>query len=246
MSKQSKSILLPTSNRPLLHFLQCERYPVLDQLLLEETLLRTTTQNWCLINRGSSPAIVFGISGRINDHLSAPSPFPLIRRYSGGGTVVVDEDTLFVSLIFQKADGPSPCYPEPVLRWSAHLYQEAFALPGFALKENDYVIGSRKCGGNAQYFQKHRFVHHTTFLWDYTTNRMNTLLFPPKTPAYRQDRPHDAFLCRLKDYFPSQNLLIDSILSTLSRFYTLKKHSSLPTLAPSCRLSTRIIEQSLK
>ena len=30
---------------------------------------------------------------------------PVIKRYSGGGTVVIDENTLFVSLIFSK-DSP--------------------------------------------------------------------------------------------------------------------------------------------
>ena len=38
--------------------------PILKQLQIEEALLRATSDNWCLLNNGSSqPAIVMGISG---------------------------------------------------------------------------------------------------------------------------------------------------------------------------------------
>ena len=39
-------------------------YPIYDQLLLEEALLRSDTRNWCIISEGSPPAIVMGISGK--------------------------------------------------------------------------------------------------------------------------------------------------------------------------------------
>ena len=41
--------------------------PVWQQLAIEEALLRADDENWCVINEGSAPAIVFGISGKIDE-----------------------------------------------------------------------------------------------------------------------------------------------------------------------------------
>src|SRR5204862_7928721 len=93
-------------------------------------------------------------------------------------------------------------FPEPIMRWNGELFESAFKLPGFCLRENDYVIGDQKCGGNAQYIRKERFLHHTSFLWDFCHNKMDLLQNPKKTPPNRLGRAHDDFLCRMKDFFP--------------------------------------------
>ena len=120
--------------------------------------------------------------------------------------------------------------PSPSCALLKQFYQEAFALDDFELRENDYVIGSRKCGGNAQYIQKNRFVCHTTFLWDYSKERMNSLLIPKKIPLYRQNRSHEAFLCCLKEYFSSKEHLLETIPPALSKHYTLKEAPPINTL----------------
>jgi hypothetical protein len=49
---------------PVLNLLRTSRLPIIAQLRLEEALLRTSTENWMLINDGTvQPAIVLGISG---------------------------------------------------------------------------------------------------------------------------------------------------------------------------------------
>lgn len=206
-----------------IHLLHLKNTPIFEQLKIEEALLRLNEDNWCILNEGSSPSIVMGISGKpaqlINLKKIETAPVPVIKRFSGGGTVIVDEDTLFVSFIFQKSAHDFPCYPEPILRWSEQFYQQALSIPGFHLRENDYVIGNHKCGGNAQYIKKHRFVHHTTFLWDYKEKHMEYLLYPPKTPSYREARAHTDFLCPLKNYLDSQNHFIASIKKTLASHY---------------------------
>src|SRR5690242_20055278 len=145
-----------------LHLLHLKSYPIWEQLQLEEGLLRTDNRNWCLINEGSPPAIVMGISGNlhelVNSEKAMAAQIPIIKRFSGGGTVVVDENTLFITFIFQKELHPLS-YPEPIMRLSETLYQEAFNHPHFSLRENDFVIGEKKCGGNAQYIKKERFLH---------------------------------------------------------------------------------------
>ena len=76
-------------------------------------------------------------------------------------------------------------------------------LPSFQLKENDYVLGEKKIGGNAQSIVSSGFLHHTSFLWDYDDDNMNYLTLPNKQPEYRGNRSHDEFLVRLKDHYGS-------------------------------------------
>lgn len=202
-----------------LHFIQLKNTPIFEQLQLEEALLRTDERNFCIVNQGSPRAIVMGISGQPEKLLNLDSVrqerIPVIKRFSGGGTVIVDEHTLFITFIFSKSSLPILPFPESILRWSAALYSRAWQIPEFHLRENDYCIGDKKCGGNAQYIQKGRWLHHTSFLWDYTEENMKHLLLPPKRPQYRQDRPHTDFLTRLRHYAQDQTLLVEKLKKSL-------------------------------
>ncbi len=212
-----------------MNILHLKNTPIFQQLQIEEALLRLDKRNFCIINEGSAPAIVMGISGSpstlINEERLAQTPIPVIKRFSGGGTVVVDEDTLFISFLCQADEHDFSPYPEPIMRWTEEIYKESFNLPEFHLKENDYVIGKRKCGGNAQYLRKGRWLHHTTFLWDYKKSNMDLLLHPPKVPDYRDKRSHDEFLTRLSDHLPSKELFVTSFKKALGKRYDLEEVS---------------------
>lgn len=215
-----------------LNLLHLKGYPIFEQLRLEERLLQESEENWCLINEGSPPAIVMGISGKpellISSHKLAAKPIPVIRRFSGGGTVVVDEETLFVSFIFATDAHSFPAYPEPILRWSASLYEELFANLSFALRDQDYAIHDRKCGGNAQYIRRGKWLHHTTFLWNFCPTKMGYLLYPPKTPSYRQGRDHEQFLCKLREFFSSPEEWVERLKQALHRRYEVVEQKSSP------------------
>ena len=103
-----------------IHIIELTHTPILEQLQIEEALLRNTNNNYCLINKGSPVSIVMGISAKVNEvlvpQLALKNTIPIIRRFSGGGTVVVDSDTVFVSFIFQKDLLKLSLYPEPLLR----------------------------------------------------------------------------------------------------------------------------------
>lgn len=212
-----------------IHLLLLENFPIYDQLRVEEALLRVDDRNWCVLNIGSPPAIVMGISGKaellIDRVLMHQCPVPLIRRFSGGGTVFVDHNTCFVTWICNTEHTDVACCPSKVHQWTEKFYQSAFPSLEMCLQESDYVIGNRKFGGNAQYLSKKRWLHHSSLLWDYNLENMRYLLMPKKIPLYRQQRFHEEFLCRLRDYFPTKESLKEQIHVALYQHFHIEKGS---------------------
>lgn len=199
-----------------LHLVRLKGISILKQLQYEEALVRADRRNWCLFNEGSSDAIVMGISGipeELIDHHYCS--VPVIRRFSGGGTVVVDSNTCFVTMICNHRDVRIQPFPQHILKWNGDLYRNHFKN-GYEVKENDYVLHGQKIGGNAQYITKDKWLHHTSLLWDFDTEKMKMLKLPPKMPDYRQGRPHSDFLCRIKPFLPNKKDLFEKILMSLS------------------------------
>ena len=63
---------------------------------------------------------------------------PVVRRFTGGGTVVVDPITIFVTFICNKdaVAGLQP-YPQPIMSWTGALYNKVFqGIGDFHLREN--------------------------------------------------------------------------------------------------------------
>jgi hypothetical protein len=63
---------------------------------------------------------------------------PVVRRFSGGGTVIVDEGTVFATFICSKAavGGLQP-FPRDIMTWTGQLYGKVFDGFGeFHLREN--------------------------------------------------------------------------------------------------------------
>lgn len=192
---------------------------ILRQLRLEEKLLRSPgAGNWCLLNDGTPErSVVLGISGKphqlVDVRRALDDGLRVIKRFSGGGTVIVDRDTQFVTLVMNAAAVPDlALFPRQIMDWTGSLYggrpHGVFAdVPGWQLRENDYVIGERKVGGNAQSISKDRWLHHTSFLWDFREETMKYLTNPAKQPRYRANRSHSDFLAPLKTYLPDRNAL---------------------------------------
>jgi len=232
------------------HLLDLQGMAIYEQLQLEEALLRADDRNWCIVNRGSPEGIILGISSKYVEHINpimqSAKRVPIIRRCSGGGVVYIDQDTHFYTLIGNRANLPVPCTPQELLSWSERLYAPAFKDISFSLRENDYVIGERKFGGNAQYLCKERWLHHSSLLWDYRPKKMEYLLMPPKMPTYREKREHKHFLCRLADYFPSPEFFQNQMVAAVGLQYPLipiDLKDVLPILEKDHRRATMRLEE---
>ncbi len=213
-------------NLPQVRYLALEGVPIFEQLQLEEALLRAGQDNYVIINHKSTPAIVMGISGK-KEELVEPShyaknPVPIIRRFSGGGCVLVGEETLFLTFIFNRKDADIGTCPKMLLEHTEMLLKPAFRDLPFQVRENDYVLDDKKFGGNAQYFTKTRWLHHTSLLWDYCPDAMQVLKMPPKIPEYRNRRSHGDFLCRLNQYYASKDAFFEGVIAALGSRYSLQ------------------------
>lgn len=193
-----------------LHVLKLVGVPIFDQLVLEEALLRTDQRNWFIwnVDTPSDGTIVLGLSSKPHLLLDVAKVkadnIPLIRRFTGGGTVIVDHDTVFSSFIMNHKSLPEvPAFPQQVMTWTGSVYKPVFdahtlasqlptcsnhddamhlqgeesspksqsqssssqksSVESFALKQDDYVFGNYKVGGNAQSITRDRWCHHTSF-----------------------------------------------------------------------------------
>ncbi|KAH9618698.1 hypothetical protein KSS87_016694 [Heliosperma pusillum] len=255
ISRLRNLITLPSMNLVMLN-----RIPILQQLHLEERLLRTSSDNWCIINDGTNdPTIVMGVSGKPAQLLEIKpvlrDKIPVIRRFTGGGTVIVDHGTVFVSFICNKdAVSCLQPFPQPIMAWTSLLYDQVFHEAGdYKLRENgmkfelfvidvkwvlvlvekwlysyvfviDYVFGNRKFGGNAQSITKNRWIHHTSFLWDYDDRNMTYLKNPKRAPEYRLARNHSDFICRIKEILP-RPAFIERTIKAAEHHFSLKSIS---------------------
>jgi lipoate---protein ligase len=212
-----------------LNLLEINGLDILTQLEIEEALIKTSNDSWCIINEGPpKKQIVLGISNKIEELVdidkAKKDKIEIIRRFSGGGAIIVDQNSLFVSFIVSKNILPFS-FPEEIFKWSEELYKKVFSTPHFSLKENDYLLRDKKCGGNAQYIKKERWLHHSSFLWDYEIENMDYLKMPPTMPSYRKNRVHQEFLIAIKHYFSSKKAFIEKIIFNLQKEFCLELSS---------------------
>jgi lipoate---protein ligase len=150
-------------------------------------------------------AVVLGASRRLADDVfletCASDQVPILRRSSGGGTVLVGPGALCVTVILPEDAAPGLFSVD-----LAHTYvleQIAAALrravPAVdVLGRGDLVIESRKFGGSAQRRLKNWFMVHCSILFDFPIERITRCLkMPSRQPEYRAGRSHENFLCNL-------------------------------------------------
>ncbi|KAK8806764.1 hypothetical protein WA588_005566 [Blastocystis sp. NMH] len=219
--------------KPQIKLLKLANTTIHRQLMIEEALLRTNKSNWCIMNNHLNPTIVMGLSGKVEKLINVEKAkelhLPVIKRFSGGGTVVVDNSTFCLTFILNKSDFPKLVFPTPLMDWSGEFYQNVFKRIGvstFALRENDYVFNDQKFAGNAQSFSSDRMLHHTSFLWDFQDEMMKALKHPEKQPKYREQREHTSFLTRMKDHVPSKELFLESFLTQVNQEFEVMEETT--------------------
>jgi lipoate-protein ligase A len=161
-------------------------------------------------------AIVLGASRRLAEDVHVDfcrdDGVPILRRSSGGGTVVVGPGALNVSLILPESEAPGLAAVDVAQRYVLDRIAKSIRRAGPAVSvagRGDLALGDRKCGGSAQRRLKHWFMVHCSILYDFPIERIvRYLKVPARQPEYRQGRAHQDFLSNLG--LPRQ-ALIDAI-----------------------------------
>jgi lipoate-protein ligase A len=157
--------------------------------------------------------VVLGHSGKVHFEIELAScqanRIPILRRCSGGGTVLQGPGCLNYSLILRIDNRDSL---RNVSRTNSFVLGalkqalESLIGPGVEIQgHTDLAFGMRKFSGNAQY-RKRRFVlFHGTFLLHFDISVIGKFLpVPLKQPVYRQNRTHDNFLTNVN--LPPDNI----------------------------------------
>jgi lipoate-protein ligase A len=151
------------------------------------------------------PAVVLGSGGvvadEVDDAACAADGVPVLRRSSGGGTVLLGRGCLLFSLVLAYERSPLLAEVRPSYAHILALLCEALAdvAPGAApVGVSDLAAGGRKFSGNAQQRKRHFFLHHGTLLYDFDLPLLARYLpAPPRQPEYRAGRPHLDFVMNL-------------------------------------------------
>jgi len=150
--------------------------------------------------------VVVGYSNRAATEANLPfckaNDIPVLRRCTGGGTVLQGPGCINYSLIVRISDGPFQSIPGTnafILKCHEAAFTALLQKPVELAGETDLAIGGLKFSGNAQRRKKHSLIFHGTLLLDLDISVVEkTLAFPSKHPAYRLNRSHSDFLLNLK------------------------------------------------
>ena len=163
-----------------------------EQLLLEGQGVMRVWESPC-------ECVVMGQSGRAEREVFEPFEVPVLRRCSGGGTVVLGPGCLNYAVVLPIEWDPRWRDVAFSLRWVMQKMQAALALPGLRIAGHcDLALHGRKVSGNAQRRTRQAFLHHGTLLYNFDLARVEKLLrMPSRRPAYRGERDHTEFLANL-------------------------------------------------
>ena len=128
---------------------------------------------------------------------------PVLRRTSGGGTVLQGPGCLNFAVVLNKKRDPALETISGTYRYVLERVLTGLRTAGvegvfrpvcdLALMSND-----KKFSGNAQRRGREHILHHGTLLYDFDLPLvMRYLKMPRKMPDYRHARPHDAFVTNI-------------------------------------------------
>ena len=198
-----------------------------ENLACDEALL-----DWCENGEGEEVLrfwkprdhfVVVGYANRIADEVNVAAcekrNIPILRRCSGGGTVVQGPGCLNYALVLRITDnghlrtiGQSNKF---IMERNRAAIESLFLKSEiFACGHTDLVVGGHKFSGNSQRRRKNFLLFHGTFLLNFDLPLIGELLqMPSKQPDYRRDRDHDEFLVNLK-------ISVDSLKNTLAKTWS--------------------------
>lgn len=193
-----------------------------ENILFDEVLLYLAERGSCgqVLRFWESEVtfIVLGRTSKVEEDITLAAikeDIPVLRRFSGGGSVLQGKGCLNYTLILSKELNPEVAGLRSsyqfILSRVSHAFKDINIGILFA-SISDLIIpeGGRKISGNAQHRGKKFILHHGTILYNFDIALIGRYLkIPKEAPSYRQGRSH-------KDFLTNVNVASGKIKESLS------------------------------
>jgi lipoate-protein ligase A len=149
--------------------------------------------------------VVIGRSSKIDEEVDrarcAELGIPVLRRASGGASIVAGPGCLMYAVILSHAQRPQLAMLDEahrtVLEPLARELQKVLPSVHWA-GTSDLALGERKFSGNSLRCKRQHLVYHGTLLYDFELDLVGQVLrTPPRQPEYRAGRAHGQFIANL-------------------------------------------------
>ena len=177
-----------------------------DEAILDEAesgqLKNTVVRTW----QAAAPAVVLGSSSELHKEVNYDTctqlNIPVLRRPSGGATVILGPGCVMWSIVTPYRDVPPL---EAIHAAMLDPLAEALSATGRNVARegtSDLVIRAagraKKISGNALRVRRQSVLYHGTLLDAFPLELVGQLLrHPPREPEYRRQRSHSEFLTNL-------------------------------------------------
>jgi lipoate---protein ligase len=177
----------------------------LDEALLEQAEAGGKPLETLRLWEPIAPMVVLGRSSRIDVEVHGETcrelGIPVLRRISGGATIVTGPGCLMYALILS-------CERRPRLRSLSQAHHDVLEMLTGALRPLvgdvesrgtcDLTLGPLKFSGNSVRCRRGHLLYHGTLLYDFPLELVERCLaMPPRMPDYRAKRPHGRFVTNL-------------------------------------------------
>ncbi len=151
--------------------------------------------------------VVLGYSNKISSEVNRiycrKHHIPVLRRPSGGGTVLQGPGCLNYALVLDTHKRKNLASITETNRFvmekNSKALESVLKKPVRVQGHTDLTLGNLKFSGNAQRRKRRFILFHGTFLLDFDLGLIEkALLIPPKQPCYRENRGHSDFVMNLK------------------------------------------------
>jgi lipoate-protein ligase A len=149
--------------------------------------------------------VVLGKSNQAEREAHVPichaDKIPILKRCSGGGTVLLGPGCLSYAFILPLSFHPDLATISSTTHFIMQGLSHIFLARGLSVHiqgTSDLTLNGLKFSGNAQRRLRNAILFHGTVLYRFDLDLISRYLtFPSRQPEYRNNRSHQAFICNL-------------------------------------------------
>ncbi len=178
-----------------------------ENIALDEALLETAEQNGSASEilrlwYPAEPLVVMGrsssISAEVNLEYCQQKQIPVIRRCSGGASIVAGQGCLMYAVLLSYKKRPQLRMLEQAHQFVMSTIQSAIGSLGVSAEFQgtcELTVNNLNFSGNALRCKKNWFIYHGTLLYGMNLELISDCLgIPGRQPAYRAGRSHAEFV----------------------------------------------------